>query len=230
LPQAPSSRKTDKPDSRPDADLGERLAEARRHAGLTQAQLAEAADVGQSRIAEWETGKHEPGAKALGRLARALGISADSFFEPSTFSPAAEVGKSGETAGKSGIPDLPPGVMVPTLPLLEAVGRASVALRDIYRIINVNVLGLPPREVNEFGWRAYDRRTELGLSEAEAAKATGEFDAHAWQQIEHGVVRPHQMDGARRTRIAKGLVMTVVALFKDFPLPDDKGRSSGGPR
>ena len=58
-------------------DIGERIAEIRRARGLNQDELAELATLSRISIARYETGKIEPGAKALGRIADALEVSTD---------------------------------------------------------------------------------------------------------------------------------------------------------
>ena len=58
-------------------DIGNRIAEIRRARGLSQDELAELATLSRISIARYETGKIEPGAKALGRIAEALEISTD---------------------------------------------------------------------------------------------------------------------------------------------------------
>ena len=58
-------------------DIGNRIAEIRRLRGLNQDELAELATLSRISIARYETGKIEPGAKALGRIADALEISTD---------------------------------------------------------------------------------------------------------------------------------------------------------
>ena len=58
-------------------DIGNRIAELRRERGLNQDELAELATLSRISIARYETGKIEPGAKALGRIADALEVSTD---------------------------------------------------------------------------------------------------------------------------------------------------------
>ena len=58
-------------------DIGDRIAEIRRERGLNQDELAELATLCRISIARYETGKIEPGAQALGRIADALEISTD---------------------------------------------------------------------------------------------------------------------------------------------------------
>ena len=60
-----------------------RLTEARKHAGLTQHALAEAAGLHVSNIRRCEAGTNQPNIDALRNLALALGTSADQLlFEP----------------------------------------------------------------------------------------------------------------------------------------------------
>ena len=58
-------------------DIGNRIAELRRIRGLNQDELAELATLSRISIARYETGKIEPGAQALGRIAAALDVSTD---------------------------------------------------------------------------------------------------------------------------------------------------------
>ena len=57
--------------------MGEKLKAARIAAGMTQQQLAEAAGLTQKDVSRYESGKHEPGALTLKRMAQALGCSMD---------------------------------------------------------------------------------------------------------------------------------------------------------
>lgn len=58
-------------------DIGNRIAEIRRDRGLSQDELAELATLSRISIARYETGKIEPGAQALGRIAEALEVPTD---------------------------------------------------------------------------------------------------------------------------------------------------------
>ena len=58
-------------------DIGERIADLRRARGMSQDELAELATLSRISIARYESGKIEPGAKALGRIADALEVSSD---------------------------------------------------------------------------------------------------------------------------------------------------------
>lgn len=58
-------------------DIGNRIAEIRRQRGLNQDELAELSTLSRISIARYETGKIEPGAQALGRIADALEVSTD---------------------------------------------------------------------------------------------------------------------------------------------------------
>ena len=57
--------------------MGEKLKAARIAAGLSQAQLAEAVGCLQKDISRYESGKHEPRALTLKKMAQALGCSMD---------------------------------------------------------------------------------------------------------------------------------------------------------
>ncbi|MCL6594246.1 MAG: helix-turn-helix domain-containing protein [Alicyclobacillus sp.] len=56
--------------------IGERIATARRKAGWSQAQLAQRAGVSASSIAMYETGRRQPDARIVAKLAAALGVPA----------------------------------------------------------------------------------------------------------------------------------------------------------
>ena len=58
-------------------DIGNRIAEIRRLRGLNQDELAELATLSRISVARYETGKIEPGAQALGRIAAALDVTTD---------------------------------------------------------------------------------------------------------------------------------------------------------
>jgi transcriptional regulator with XRE-family HTH domain len=60
-------------------DFGERLADLRRQAGLTQVSLAERASVHVTQLRRYEAGTTEPTLGALRRLAVALSVSADAL-------------------------------------------------------------------------------------------------------------------------------------------------------
>lgn len=57
--------------------MGEKLKAARRAAGLSQAQLAEAIGCKQKDISRWEAGQIEPGVLIVKKMAQALGCSMD---------------------------------------------------------------------------------------------------------------------------------------------------------
>lgn len=58
-------------------DIGKRIAELRRGAGLSQDELAELSMLNRVTIARYESGRLEPGAHALKRIADALEVSTD---------------------------------------------------------------------------------------------------------------------------------------------------------
>lgn len=57
--------------------LAARLRSARTEAGLSQAQLAEAAGVTQAHVSQWESGRRTPHIDSLVKLADALDVSLD---------------------------------------------------------------------------------------------------------------------------------------------------------
>ena len=57
--------------------MGEKLRAARKAAGMTQQQLAEAVGVTQRDISRWESCKREPGVLIVKKMAQALGCSMD---------------------------------------------------------------------------------------------------------------------------------------------------------
>ena len=58
-------------------DIAQRIADLRRERGLNQDELAELCGVHRVTIAKYETGRIEPGAQALKRIADALEVSSD---------------------------------------------------------------------------------------------------------------------------------------------------------
>lgn len=58
------------------------IAQARLAKGLTQAQLADAIGVGQTQIANWESGFRKPKMDALMRIGAALGVDWTTLIEP----------------------------------------------------------------------------------------------------------------------------------------------------
>ena len=58
-------------------DTGEKIRELRKERGLNQDQLAELASLNRVTIAKYESGRVEPGAHALSRIADALEVSTD---------------------------------------------------------------------------------------------------------------------------------------------------------
>lgn len=56
--------------------IGDRVKEARKRAGVSQAELARLVGRSQSAVAEWETGETEPRRNIVERIAQALGVSA----------------------------------------------------------------------------------------------------------------------------------------------------------
>ena len=61
-------------------DTGGKIKEVRESRNLTQDQLAELASLNRVTIAKYESGKVEPGAHALSRIADALEVSADALL------------------------------------------------------------------------------------------------------------------------------------------------------
>jgi len=69
-----------RPAKQPRTDLGERIAQARERAGLSQGQLAEKMDVSQQVIAAWERKAKAIRTDTLTNLAGILGTSADELL------------------------------------------------------------------------------------------------------------------------------------------------------
>jgi len=61
-------------------DTGEKIRELRKARSLNQDQLAEMASLNRVTIAKYESGKVEPGAQALSRIADALEVSTDTLL------------------------------------------------------------------------------------------------------------------------------------------------------
>jgi transcriptional regulator with XRE-family HTH domain len=60
--------------------IGDRIRDRRKELRLSQAQLAELASLNQVTIAKYETGRVEPGAQAITRIADALETTADALL------------------------------------------------------------------------------------------------------------------------------------------------------
>jgi transcriptional regulator with XRE-family HTH domain len=68
--------------SRLDSDLGAVIRDARRRAGLSQAELANALGTTQSAVSRWERGHDTPRADTLVAILRACGYEADLVMRP----------------------------------------------------------------------------------------------------------------------------------------------------
>lgn len=64
----------------PIIDTGERIRALRQQRGLNQEQLAELASLNRVTVAKYESGRVEPGAQALTRIADALEVSTDALL------------------------------------------------------------------------------------------------------------------------------------------------------
>jgi transcriptional regulator with XRE-family HTH domain len=60
--------------------FGNRLANARRAAGITQEELASAVGLGKGAISSWEVGRTQPSAEQLAVITKRLRVSADSLL------------------------------------------------------------------------------------------------------------------------------------------------------
>lgn len=61
-------------------ELNERIAAARRAAGMSQEQLGEALGVSRQAVSKWESGASDPSTVNLLALARLYGVSADELL------------------------------------------------------------------------------------------------------------------------------------------------------
>ena len=61
-------------------DVGDRIRDARKRMGLNQEELAEMARLNRVTVAKYESGKVEPGAQALSRIADALEVTVDELL------------------------------------------------------------------------------------------------------------------------------------------------------
>ena len=62
------------------SDIGKKIAELRRDRGINQEQLSEMANLSRVTIAKYESGRIEPGAQALSRIADALSVTTDELL------------------------------------------------------------------------------------------------------------------------------------------------------
>lgn len=74
-------------------DTGEKIRDLRKERGLNQDQLAELASLNRVTIAKYESGRVEPGAHALSRIADALEVSTDVLLGRSEETPAQDDGR-----------------------------------------------------------------------------------------------------------------------------------------
>lgn len=62
-------------------DLGANIKNARKAAGLTQAELAKRMEIQQRDISRWESNDRAPSIYSFGKLCKAIGVSADKLLE-----------------------------------------------------------------------------------------------------------------------------------------------------
>ena len=62
--------------------LGENVRRHRKRLGMTQEQLAHEAEMERSYVSDLERGTRNPSVRALGRLAKALGVEPHSLLDP----------------------------------------------------------------------------------------------------------------------------------------------------
>jgi transcriptional regulator with XRE-family HTH domain len=62
--------------------VGERVKGLRMGKGLTQADVAELANIDRAEVSKFENGRHDPRLETLWRIAGALGVSVASLFDP----------------------------------------------------------------------------------------------------------------------------------------------------
>ena len=67
-------------EAQPSGTFGAQLREARRAAGITQAQVGEFLGVGKAAVSNWESGRNEPGVEQLRTLCKRLNCSADDLL------------------------------------------------------------------------------------------------------------------------------------------------------
>ena len=140
-----------------DTDLGVRIAEARRCIGLTQAECAARSDLGRSALAKIETGARRVGAVELARLADALEMRVEWFFDDA---PTAVVSRRNSAEPGDANPEIDRAT--------ERLGREVEFLQNIgeLRIATSPGLAFPttPEEAEE---AAADVRRRLGYNGGE---------------------------------------------------------------
>lgn len=118
--------------AREDREMRFALVEARRSAGMTQADVAEALGVKQSTIAAFERYDNDPRLSTIRRYALAVGVSISHTVTPSTSRSANESAGSGAGASK---PDLGWGTASsPTAGVTSHAGTASVQVKPSPRV------------------------------------------------------------------------------------------------
>ncbi|MFC3231280.1 XRE family transcriptional regulator [Marinibaculum pumilum] len=86
------------------ASLGDRIAEARRQSGQTQAEVAQRFGISAQAVSQWEAGRAKPDVERLEELARLLGVD----FIWLCFGAAEEAGAAAETGAAAAPPGAPP--------------------------------------------------------------------------------------------------------------------------
>jgi transcriptional regulator with XRE-family HTH domain len=82
----------------PLADIGTRIAAARRARGLTQGELADRLGVTRSAVAQWETGRAGQVTGTLSRIAEVLDVAVESLLEGEDRRAPLHAGNAEETA------------------------------------------------------------------------------------------------------------------------------------
>lgn len=80
LPATMAKQARSAAEKKADQTLGRRLAKIRKERGLTQVELAETVDTGQTIISDYECGRIRPNPSMLVRLAKALKVSTDEIL------------------------------------------------------------------------------------------------------------------------------------------------------
>lgn len=104
-------------------DIGKRIAQIRKERGISQDTLSELATLSRITVARYESGKYEPGAIALSRIADALDVTTDCLLGRSEGIPGkGEQPKTLEArAIASGVDKLPKGQREQAVNVLKAV-------------------------------------------------------------------------------------------------------------
>ncbi len=141
--------------------IGAAIRAARRAAGLTQAQLAEAISVERATVTKWENGKHAPSDGNLQDVARALAMSVESlreFGDRLAAGPAAVREATARYSASAPAPRIPPRAyqrIYERVELMEKAGVPEQFVDEARRLMSDETF-------NTLNFRVTEPKTEQG--------------------------------------------------------------------